>query len=55
MIAYGLRTESIIRTISAVILMALLAGCETVQPAFGECEEGVNDLGRMSDVAPPTC
>lgn len=55
MIACGLRMESIIRTISAVILLALLAGCETAQPAFGECDEGVSDLARMSDVAPPTC
>lgn len=44
---------SAIRVALALAVIAVLAACETPKPAFGECEEGVADLGRTADVAPP--
>lgn len=44
---------SAIRAALALASLAVLVACETPKPAFGECEEGVAGLGRMTDVAPP--
>lgn len=30
-----------------------LAACAAQEPAFEQCEEGVSDLSRLSDVTPP--
>ncbi|MDI3335104.1 hypothetical protein QKW60_01680 [Defluviimonas aestuarii] len=39
----------------ALLTLVILAGCETPDAGVGECEEGVSDLSRMSDVVPPSC
>lgn len=42
---------------AAVALAALIAGCAPLEEDVGQCEPGVEDIGRIADVAPPggTC
>lgn len=44
---------SIRRLAAAAFCLAFLAACVPgPEPAFGECEPGVSDLGRSADATP---
>ena len=49
----GALPTAAVRRLLVLAVLGLVTACVTQEPAFGECEEGVSDLGRMSDVTPP--
>ena len=49
----GAMQTAALRRLLILALVGLVAACVTQEPAFEECEEGVSDLGRLSDITPP--